>query len=62
MREMSWFTYILECKDGSYYVGITNDLLSRLDDHNRGEGSTWTRVRIPMVLRYAERHPDKSGA
>lgn len=58
----TWFTYILECRDGSYYVGITNDLQSRVAEHNVGKGATWTKVRRPVVLRFAQPHPDKSGA
>ena len=27
---MPWYTYIVECSDGSYYVGITNDVSSRI--------------------------------
>ncbi len=57
-----WFTYILECRDGSYYVGITNDLQSRVDEHNAGAGASWTRIRRPVKLRFAQPFPDKSGA
>jgi predicted GIY-YIG superfamily endonuclease len=28
---MPWYTYIVECSDGSYYVGITNDVSSRIE-------------------------------
>ena len=59
---MIWFTYILECSDGSYYVGITNDLESRVAEHNSGEGAVWTRMRRPVLLRFAQSFPGKSGA
>jgi putative endonuclease len=58
----AWFTYILGCRDGSYYVGITNDLAPRLAEHNDGQGARWTAQRRPVKLRYAERHPTKSVA
>ena len=57
-----WFTYILECADGSYYVGITNDLNLRLAEHNNGVGARWTARRRPVKLRYAESHSGKSVA
>jgi hypothetical protein len=40
--------YVLECSDGKYYVGRTNDFSKRLDMHLNGSGSFWTR-RYPMV-------------
>jgi len=58
----TWFTYILECRDNSYYVGITDDLKKRLATHNEGKGARWTMQRRPVSLRYAEKHPDKSSA
>ncbi len=45
--------YILECADGTFYVGSTRDLLRRLAQHNAGEGAAYTRRRRPVVLRYA---------
>jgi len=58
----TWFTYILECRDGSYYVGITNDLRARVAEHNAGDGAAWTRMRRPVRLRFAQLYPDKSSA
>jgi len=46
---MAW-TYILECADGSYYVGSTRDLAQRLTQHQAGFGSTYTRTRLPVRL------------
>ena len=57
-----WFTYVLECSDGSYYVGITTDLQRRLTMHNDGVASRFTRVRRPVAYRYAEQHPTQSAA
>lgn len=59
---MAWYTYILECSDKSFYVGITNDLKLRLVEHNTGHGAFWTSIRRPIKLVYAEQHPDKSQA
>ncbi len=50
---MAW-TYILECADGSYYVGSTRDLAHRLDQHATGHGSTYTSTRLPVRLAWAQ--------
>lgn len=45
-----WFVYLLECSDGSYYCGITNDINRRLSEHNAGTGAKYTRGRLPVKL------------
>jgi putative endonuclease len=49
-----WFLYIVECADGSYYTGVTKDLERRLSEHNKGKASKYTRLRLPVKLRYSE--------
>ena len=44
------FTYILECSDGTYYVGSTFDLERRVGQHAVGEGAQYTRRRLPVRL------------
>ena len=46
--------YMLECADGSLYTGWTNDIEKRLAVHNAGQGSRYTRSRLPVELRYVE--------
>lgn len=62
MMEKQWILYILECKDGTYYTGITDDLERRLAAHSSGKGAKYTRGRGPLVLRYTERCTDRSAA
>ena len=57
-----WFVYILQCSDGSYYVGHTEDLKSRIEAHNRGVGAIYTASRTPVVLKYNESYPIKESA
>jgi putative endonuclease len=45
-----WVIYLLECGDGSFYTGITNDLDKRLNTHNAGLGAKYTRGRLPLKL------------
>jgi len=51
---MKGYMYILECADGSYYTGSTNDLDWRLIEHQNGEGANYTRKRLPLKLVYYE--------
>ena len=49
-----YFVYILECSDGSYYTGVTNDLERRLFEHQSGDIKTsYTYSRRPVVLKYS---------
>jgi putative endonuclease len=45
--------YILQCADGSYYVGSTTDLGLRLAEHQAGEGGRWTSQHLPVELVYS---------
>lgn len=56
------YFYVLECADGSYYAGYTNDLEKRLDAHNSGKGAKYTRARRPAALIYQEQFETKPAA
>jgi len=57
-----WLVYLLRCRDGSLYTGITNDLPKRLKTHAAGKASRYTRSRLPVTLAYTETQPSKSKA
>ena len=57
-----WLVYLLRCRDGSLYTGITNDLDRRLKAHAAGKASRYTRSRLPVTLAYSEPQPSKSAA
>ena len=57
-----WLVYLLRCRDGSLYTGITNDLPKRLTAHAVGKASRYTRSRLPVTLAYTEPQPSKSAA
>ena len=48
--------YIVECADGSFYVGSTVDLERRIAEHNAGGGAAYTRRRRPVRVVYAEEY------
>jgi putative endonuclease len=51
---MNAYVYILQCADGTYYTGSTQDLLKRIIEHNSGEGATYTSKRLPVKVVYIE--------
>ena len=53
---MSFLIYILECTDKSLYVGCTNNLERRLEQHNNSKwGAHYTKLRRPVTLKYSEK-------
>ena len=58
---MAWM-YILECADGSYYVGSTKNLERRITQHLTGLGSRYTAGRLPVKLVYVEEYDRISDA
>jgi len=57
-----WSLYILRCRDGSFYTGITNNLERRLKMHQDGKASRYTRTRGPVEMLYSETCGDRSSA
>ena len=47
------YVYILECADGSYYVGSTRNLEARLWQHQQALGGAYTSKRLPVKVVYA---------
>jgi len=57
-----WVVYLLECTDGTYYCGITNNLEKRLKAHNSGKGAKYTKKRGPYILLGTISALDKTAA
>lgn len=49
-----WFVYILRCRNGSLYTGITNNLEARVAKHQAGTGAKYTRAFGPVELVYQQ--------
>lgn len=56
------YFYVLECNDGSYYAGYTNNLEQRLRIHNAGKGAKYTRGRLPVHYIFHESFETKREA
>ena len=59
---MSYFVYILKCKDDTLYTGITTDLKRRLAEHKAGTGAAYTRSHGALKMVYSERKKNRSTA
>jgi putative endonuclease len=57
-----WSVYILRCRDGSLYTGISTDIEARLKTHNAGKGAAYTRSRKPVTLVWSEAAKTESKA
>ena len=52
----------MQCSDGTYYTGWTNNLQNRIATHNSGKGAKYTRARLPVQLVYYEEYATKAEA
>ena len=59
---MPAFVYMLECADGTFYTGWTNNTEKRLLAHNAGAGARYTRGRLPVKIVYIEEFPGRQEA
>jgi putative endonuclease len=55
-RSGKFWVYILECKNGAYYTGSTNNLEKRIALHNKGKGAKYLRGKLPVELVYAKEY------
>ena len=59
---MSWVLYLLQCNNGHYYAGITNDLPARFAAHLAGKGARYTRANPPVQILASKCFADRSSA
>ena len=58
----TWFLYLLECNNGAYYAGITNNLQARFAAHLAGKGARYTRANPPVNIIASKLYADRSSA
>jgi len=59
---MPYLVYILRCKDGTLYTGITNNLENRMLAHRNGTGAKYTRAHKPDRILFVKKYRNKSSA
>ena len=57
-----WCLYLIECRNGSWYAGITNRLDARYAAHAAGRGARYTRANPPVRLLGFRSYPDRASA
>jgi tRNA/rRNA methyltransferase len=57
-----FWTYMLRCADGSYYVGHTDDIDLRVGQHQDGTFGGYTSTRRPVSLAWSDRFLDRDAA
>ena len=62
MENENWYVYILLCRDGTLYTGITNDIKKRMLAHEKGKDAKYTKVRGPFKLVYENTFNNQSMA
>ncbi len=58
----AWFVYVVRCRDGTLYTGISRDVAARVAMHNQGKGARYTRGRGPVALVHEERRKTQGAA
>jgi predicted GIY-YIG superfamily endonuclease len=58
----AWFVYVVRCRDGTLYTGISRDVDARVAKHNAGKGARYTRGRGPVALLHTERRSSQAAA
>ncbi|MFC4764867.1 GIY-YIG nuclease family protein [Dyella koreensis] len=61
-NDRPWCLYLIECRDGSLYAGITNDLDARYEAHVAGRGARYTRSHPPLRLIGSRAYADRAAA
>lgn len=62
LANTTWVLYLLECNNGAYYAGITNDLQARFAAHLAGKGARYTRANPPVKIIASKFYADRSSA
>lgn len=61
-KAAAWLLYVLKCRDNTLYTGITIDVSRRVQQHNSGTASRYTRSRLPVRLIFSEPCRSRSQA
>lgn len=62
MPNQTWYLYLLECTNGSYYAGISTDVAARFAVHCAGKGARYTRANPPLRIVAQVVYPNRSEA
>lgn len=60
--QRTWFVYLLLCRNGRLYTGVTVDLAARFEQHRSGKGAMFTRINKPERMLAAAPCEGRSAA
>ena len=60
-RGRVWYVYILECRTGTLYTGVTTDVARRFEEHRR-KRARYTSYNPPIRIVHRERFRTRSSA
>ena len=58
----AYYVYMLRCRGGSLYTGMTNDVARRMAMHCSGRGAKYTRTHPPECVLASRAYPDRASA
>ena len=61
-KYITYWVYLLLCRDETIYTGITTDVARRLAEHKAGSGAAYTRAHGAKKMIYTEKHEGRSNA
>lgn len=62
LPDRPWFVYLLACRNGAWYCGISTDVPRRYAEHLAGRGARYTRANPPVAVLGVRVFPDRSSA
>lgn len=64
MDKQRWYVYMVECSDGSFYTGVTSDVVRRLSEHlsQGNRAARYTRSHAVVGLAMLWHAQDRHGA
>jgi predicted GIY-YIG superfamily endonuclease len=54
--------YVIECEDGSYYIGHTDNIQRRWSEHKKGTAAEWTKAHKPVNIVHYEEFESREDA
>jgi predicted GIY-YIG superfamily endonuclease len=61
-RPATFWVYAIKCEDGSFYIGHTDDIPRRFNEHRQGIGANWTKHHRPLYIVHYESFTSREEA
>ena len=61
-NKFMYFVYLIQCKNGTLYTGITTNIKRRFQEHKDGKGGHYTSSKKVVKILYTENHKNRGSA